>query len=207
MTPSHMPHQQLLQAVQVVIPFPYVLLPHDAMLQREKEASERYAFMLERLRSETKDLDQRVATAAAELEAQAARRAAAQMALRHAQTERTRSRALVVSLASQLEATRTLRRTKRERVEATIAEQESKLREQEERDRKRLTLSLMPRVSSGLAGLHHDYRSSRGSLAGCSHSCSLAALPLPFLLLLRIYFTPSISSLRLPTSLRPAGRP
>lgn len=107
--------------------------------------------MLERLRSETKELDQRVATAASELEAQAARRTAAQMALRHAQTERARSRALVLSLASQLEATRTLRRTKRERVEATIAEQESKLREQEERDRKRLTLSLMPRVSKPLA--------------------------------------------------------
>jgi hypothetical protein len=102
--------------------------------------------MRSRLRGETKDLDVAIGALTAELGAHAARAEAASLSLRHAQTERTRARAAAQALASQLDGARGAWRTKRERMEAAIAAQEAKLHELQERDKKRLTLSLMPRV-------------------------------------------------------------
>lgn len=105
-----------------------------------------YSFMLARLREEVKGLDVGIAALSGDLKGSLSRQDAAALALHQAQAQRTRAVALVHALSRHLEVGRAQRRLKRERMEASIAGQEAKLREMDERDKKRLTMSLMPRV-------------------------------------------------------------
>jgi hypothetical protein len=109
-----------------------------------------YSFMLARLREEVKGLDVGIAALSGDLKGSLSRQDAAALALHQAQAQRTRAVALVHALSRHLEVGRAQRRLKRERMEASIAGQEAKLREMDERDKKRLTMSLMPRVRACL---------------------------------------------------------
>lgn len=105
-----------------------------------------FAFMIERLRDETKDMDLAIDTLNRQLKGVTAQQEEASLLLHQTASQRTRSAALAHTLARHMEAARTQRSGKLARVEETLAEQHARLRAYDEREQRRLNLSSMPRV-------------------------------------------------------------
>lgn len=119
------------------------------MVQEDAQAAlhnaDMYEHMTTRLRQETKDLDMSVDALTEELRGLTSSHETAALSLHQAAAQKQRAVALVHTLSRHLEAGRATRRTKMERVEQTLAEQETRLKAYDEREKRRLTLSMMPR--------------------------------------------------------------
>lgn len=89
----------------------------------------------------------------------------AALSLHQALAQKQRAAALVHTLTRHLEAGRATRRAKMERVEMTLAEQEARLKAYDEREKRRLNLSMMPRVRCVCGGV------ARARVLCCTLGC------------------------------------
>jgi len=105
-----------------------------------------YEYMAERLRDETKDMDLAIDALGKRLKTTAAAVEESALTLHQAAAQKTRAIALVHTLSRHLEAGRAQRRAKMARVEAELSEQEARLRAYDEREQRRMNMSMMPRV-------------------------------------------------------------
>jgi hypothetical protein len=105
-----------------------------------------YDFMMNRLRDETKSMDLDIERLGKEVKSLVAEHESSALMLHQAQAQKTRAIALVHTLTRHLEVGRTQRKLKMDKMESALSEQESRLRAFEDRERKRVTLSLIPRV-------------------------------------------------------------